>query len=186
MSVLAFVHTPKTGGSSIRETYKGTLVYADKGEKNLHVHMPLDAIDDPFDVSFAVVREPKQWLHSLWTFTKTNRNAQWLDRFATFESFIVDGGIEKVKTVLGNNTQSEWTEGVDEFILFENLEEGLNKLLETHNIEIKPLPHLKKTAKKEIPKISEEAEKILNEHLKNDYILYNRILTQSGDKSETR
>ena len=148
MSVLAFVHTPKTGGSSIRETYKGIIAYADKGEKNLHVHMPLDAIDKPFDVSFAVVREPKQWIHSLWDFTKRNKNAQWLDRFATFESFIVDGGIEKVKTVLGNNTPPLLTYAAHEFRHFENLEVGLNKHLETHYIVIKPPPHLKKNEKK--------------------------------------
>ena len=175
MSILAFVHTPKTGGSSIRETYKGTLVCAERGKVNLHSHMPLSAINKDFDVSFAVIREPQDWIHSLWSYTRKIKTSQWLDKYKTFESFILDGGIEKVKEVLGNNTQSEWTEGVDEFILFENLEEGLNKLLEKHDIEIKTLPHLKRTPKKQLPEISEKAQKVLNEHLKNDYILYNSI-----------
>ena len=173
---LAFVHIPKTGGSSIRETYKGVIVSAMKSEKNPHSHMPLSAIEAPYDLSFTSIREPTEWLHSLWHYTRKIRTASWLDEYATFESFILDGGIEKVKDTLGNNTQSEWSEGVDEYILFENLEEDLCNLLDSNGVSQRKLQQLKVTKEqKQVPELSEEAEKKLKEHLKNDYILYNSI-----------
>lgn len=188
MPTLAFVHTPKTGGSSIRETYKGKhyselIIYAEKGEKNSTAHGTLEGIDSPFDVSFAVIREPREWLYSLWHFTFHNKNVQWLNQFPTFEDFLLKGGLEKVKGVLGNNTQSDWVKGVDKHLLFDDLENQLNSFLEEHGIKTIPLLQLKKGPKKVVPKLSEEAENALNEHLKNDFLLYNKLLTNTGEKS---
>ena len=182
-TTLAFVHTPKTGGSSIRETYRDVLVCANRNKINKHSHLTLSAITEPYDVSFGVVREPKEWMHSLWYYTFHNKTVRWLNEYRTFESFVLNGGYANVEKTLGNNTQTGWLEGVDRFILFDDLENGLNKLLEEFDFEIRPLKKLKVGGKKASIELSEKAEFLLNKHLRKDYILYNRL---KRDQSETR
>ena len=177
----AFVHIPKTGGTSIKAAL---LPYANAGQLHFEgekvtdlngyrPHVKIKRGDHPGKLKFAVVRNPWSWYVSYWKFAKV-RNLRPADK-QDFDTFIRSLGTPQCKF---SKLQSSWvTQGktllVDRLLKFESLAYDFKELCQELYLPELELKHYKNAGQYDYREFyTDETREIIEKHCQKDCTMF--------------
>lgn len=141
-----FIHTHRTGGTSVRKAMKladPAVRMIGLGHQTLAEVRALDETAAGY-YSFAAVREPREWLHSLYRYVGwalADHRDYHLVRgmeFGEFVRWLVDVGLKRDTTY---RRQADFAAGVDYLYPYEKMTEAVPRVFQTCGLPVVPLPH---------------------------------------------
>jgi hypothetical protein len=178
---IIFIHNPKAAGNTLMEILG---IKLKKGESTSHQTPTYLVNKKKWETYFSIlaVRHPIDRLISAYNYhTKPSYQGYFLSKYPELHSFTFEQYFnvfsKEPNTIM---PQVEYTrhlmssKKVDFIIRYENLQEDVDRLCDTLNMEKYPLPHLNKSPKKQIDYFENESlkERVLN-YYKEDFEYFN-------------